>query len=129
MDHLLGPIAVRARLQLVYDAQSIRAAGGGHSIDVAVTVHGHSRTGSVPIVAAGEAVDYPVFPSSARVGQLENHAATGVDTRSDIQAADTGGAIDIALRVERHALVGFAAIGAAGKAVEHGMNPASGGRR
>ena len=64
-------------------------------------------------------------PDSAGVRQLVSHAAAAL-TRSP--AAGDGRAVEIALAVNRDALVRFSSIGASREAVEHGVNPAVCGR-
>jgi len=70
-------------------------------------------------------MDHAVAVAAAVVGQLPHDAAAVLGAGAEL-SADDGGAVDVALGVERDAAVGLAAVRAAREAVEHRLAPARG---
>src|SRR5436190_19284601 len=120
MDNALGPTTARLLVQLINNAEAKVSTNRGHSVEIALFVEGQPCTGSGAIGAARKSMNNALRPATAGVSQLVSHAAAAF---ARARAARHRRSVEIALRVERHALVRFASIRATGKMVKHGMSP------
>src|SRR5437867_1929060 len=120
VNYLESPVAACIWMQPVYDAEPVRSSGWSNSVKIAMVVNCQPCSGTGAIVATAEVMNYGLAPASARVGQFVGHAASTLTTA---RAAGDRRAVDVALSIEGDAFVGFSSICAAGKTIEHSMNP------
>src|SRR5205823_5230191 len=116
VDHAEGPPTARMRRQLVDHAEAVAAPRRGHAEEVTGSVKRQRRPWAGAVVPAGEVVQDGLAPGSARVGEFVDDPAAALAARA--RAPGDGAAIEVALRVQRHTLVGLSSVGAAAEAVE-----------
>ncbi len=119
VKHVQVPAAAAVGRDLINHAHGFRPAGGSRSVDVSMFVDRNGTAGSGTIAAAREGVDHTLGPNAAIIRELEHYSAAAF---ARTPATGDSGAVEIALRVERHALVGFPAVGAAREVVEDGVH-------
>src|SRR4029450_914082 len=86
-----------------------------------------ARAGAGAIVTAGEVVEDALRPGRARGGQLVDDAAATLAGLPG--AAGDRGAVEVPLRIERHAVVGLPTVRPAREAVDDALVPALPRRR
>src|ERR1022692_5309299 len=130
MQHGLLPATAPDRRNLVDHAAaafSIASVGRG-SVKIASAVEDQRAAGARSVLAAGEVVHHSLDPVLARFREQEDDS-TAIPGARPARSAGDGGAIKIALAVQRDSAVGVLAVVAAGEAVQHSFLPLATGNR